>query len=87
MKMHSQQLFYLIFNIFRMHSIFFSDHDTRIWSFDLSVYEEVQKKVSALNPEIVIGSMPQFVLKLLRQGKSYDRNRTKKNQLKMNQNI
>lgn len=45
-----------------------TDHEKHIWSFDLSSYEEVQKKVSALNPHVVIGPIPQFVLKLLRQG-------------------
>lgn len=48
---------------------FLPDPETRIWSFDLDEYEEVQKKVSALNPLVAIGPIPQFVLKLLRQGK------------------
>lgn len=45
-----------------------TDHEKQIWSFDLSAYEEVQKKVSALNPYVVIGPIPRFVLKLLKQG-------------------
>lgn len=48
---------------------FFSiDGDKRIWSFDLSSYDEVQKKVGALSPHVVIGQLPSFVLKLLKQG-------------------
>lgn len=46
---------------------FISDQDKHVWSFDLKVYEDVQRKVSALNPEIVIGPLPNFVIKLLRQ--------------------
>lgn len=46
---------------FHVHDI--ADMDKRIWSFDLSAYEEVQTKVSALNPQVVIGQLPKFVLK------------------------
>lgn len=42
--------------------------DKRIWSFELSAYEELQTKVSALNPQVVIGQLPKFVLKLLKEG-------------------
>lgn len=47
----------------------FSDPDKRIWSFDLSAYDEVQKKVGELSPQVVIGQLPKFVLKLLKDGK------------------
>ncbi|XP_055295299.1 SWI/SNF-related matrix-associated actin-dependent regulator of chromatin subfamily A-like protein 1 [Sitodiplosis mosellana] len=43
------------------------DPKDKIWSFNLSDYEEVQKKVSALNPNVAIGPLPKFVLKLLKE--------------------
>lgn len=55
-------------NFSSIHVLYFSDHEKKIWSFDLSVYDEVQKKVRALNPNVSIGPLPNFVLKLLRQG-------------------
>lgn len=44
------------------------DNDTKIWSFGLNDYELVQEKVSHLNPDVVIGSLPKFVINLMRQG-------------------
>lgn len=46
----------------------FTDVEEKKWSFDLSAYDEVQQKVSALNPDVVIGQLPKFVLKLLKEG-------------------
>lgn len=63
-----KHIFLILFWSFLNKIHFITDHEKRIWSFDLSAYEEVQKKVSALNPHVVIGPIPQFVLKLLRQG-------------------
>ncbi|XP_031623528.1 SWI/SNF-related matrix-associated actin-dependent regulator of chromatin subfamily A-like protein 1 [Contarinia nasturtii] len=45
------------------------DREKKIWSFDLSAYDEVQRKVTALSPHVVIGQLPSFVLKLLKQEK------------------
>lgn len=50
-------------------NVIVADADIRIWSFDLSAYDEVQTKVSALKPDVAIGQLPKFVLKLLKEGK------------------
>lgn len=47
----------------------FTDQAKKVWSFDLSAYQEVQDKVAALKPDVVIGTLPKYVLKLLKQGK------------------
>lgn len=58
------------FIILYTHFLFtFSDTGKKIWSFDLSAYDEVQKKVGELNPHVVMGVLPKFVLKLLKSGK------------------
>lgn len=44
------------------------DNDAKVWSFGLNDYESVQEKVSHLNPDVVIGSLPKFVINLMRQG-------------------
>lgn len=62
---------------------YFADHDKKIWTFDLSAYEELQKKVSELNPDVVIGQLPNFVLKLLRQGKFFFQTKEVKSLMKI----
>lgn len=48
-------------------SNFLSDTTTKIWSFLFADYQLVQERVSSLNPDVVIGALPKFVLKLLSQ--------------------
>lgn len=49
------------------HNIFSTDNNTKVWSFHLKDYESLQEKISHLNPDVVIGHLPKFVLNLLRQ--------------------
>lgn len=51
-----------------MHDLFI-DQAKKVWSFNLSAYQEVHDKVGALKPNVVIGALPKYVLKLLAQGK------------------
>lgn len=51
----------------------FLDSQTRIWSFNLSDYDLVRERVGRLNPEVVMGVLPKFVLNLLRSGKQTDK--------------
>lgn len=68
-RSYSKSNCYLIYFVHLFNQTqFIPDYEKRIWSFDLSAYEEVQKKVGALKPHVVIGPIPQFVLKLLKQG-------------------
>lgn len=46
----------------------FTDNDTKIWSFNLNDYDLLQERVARLNPDVVIGSLPKFVLNLLKRG-------------------
>lgn len=47
-----------------------ADNNTRIWSFHLKDYELLLDRVSPLNPDVVIGTLPKFVLNLLNQPKN-----------------
>lgn len=46
-----------------------TDNDSKIWTFHIKDYELVQQRVSALNPDVTIGTLPKFVLKLVRETK------------------
>lgn len=59
---------HVTFASFFMFCVILLDQEKKIWSFDLSVYEDVQRKVGELSPDVVIGQLPNFVLKLLKQG-------------------
>lgn len=55
-------------NGLKINYFYFIDPEKRIWSFDLSAYEQIRSKVSDLNPSVTIGEIPRFVLKLLKEG-------------------
>lgn len=40
--------------------------DTKIWSFNIAQYEMVQEKVGKIGPDVTIGTIPRFVLQLLK---------------------
>lgn len=39
----------------------------RLWSFHLNDYNLVQERVNALNPDVVIGQLPPFVLQIFNE--------------------
>lgn len=45
------------------------DRNTKIWSFCLKDYDVLQERVNRLNPDVLIGTLPKFVLTLLRTPK------------------
>lgn len=49
---------------------FISDNATKLWNFHLNDYNLVQERVSALNPNVVIGQLPAFVLKIFGETKT-----------------
>ena len=40
------------------------DPNTRLWSFALKDYKDVQNRVATLKPEVVIGAIPKSVINL-----------------------
>lgn len=46
--------------------LFFAGHDSKIWSFNIKDYDLVRERVGNLNPDVVIGTIPKFVLNLLK---------------------
>lgn len=50
---------------FHTQPILISDPNTKIWSFNMSDYSLVHERVALLNPDVVIGALPKFVIKLL----------------------
>lgn len=58
------------FIVFYIHSDPLSTDDkTKIWTFHIKDYETVRKHVNALNPDVTIGTLPKFVLNLLKEAK------------------
>ncbi|CAG4956251.1 unnamed protein product [Parnassius apollo] len=43
------------------------DANTKLWNFSINDYEELMTKVAPLAPHVVLGSLPAFVLKALRE--------------------
>lgn len=46
---------------------FYADNSTRLWSFHLNDYMTIQERVNALNPNVVIGQLPPFVLQIFNE--------------------
>ncbi|XP_063626142.1 SWI/SNF-related matrix-associated actin-dependent regulator of chromatin subfamily A-like protein 1 [Cydia splendana] len=42
------------------------DPSSKLWNFSINDYQELMSKVAPLGPHIVLGALPQFVLKILR---------------------
>ncbi len=47
-----------------------SDNNSKLWSFHLKDYNLVQDRVNALNPNVVIGQLPPFVLQVFGEAQS-----------------
>lgn len=46
------------------------DASTKNWNFLIKDYNLVLEKVNQLNPEVVIGTLPKFILEVFRQPKT-----------------
>lgn len=53
---------------------FFLGPDTKIWSFNIKDYDIVRERIGRLNPDVVIGTIPKFVLNLLKNSSETETN-------------
>lgn len=63
---HTVQNVHFTFNLQKINCLI-SDYNTKLWSFHLNDYNLVQERVNALNPNVVIGQLPPFVLQLFKE--------------------
>ncbi|XP_068617789.1 SWI/SNF-related matrix-associated actin-dependent regulator of chromatin subfamily A-like protein 1 [Battus philenor] len=56
-----------LINIFKTISSRIYDANTKLWNFSIDSYEELMSKVAPLAPHVVLGGIPAYVLKILRE--------------------